>query len=390
VTSRAAGGKQKPSAENSTPIPWIDLERQYVAIKPEVDAAIRRVLDSIRYVSGPEAEAFEREWAAYCGADHAVAVGSGTAALNLTLKALGVRQGDEVITVGFTVSASLDAIEDLGARPVLVDVDPDTYTLDPGQIASSVTSRTKAVLPVHVHGHPADIDAIVAVAAQHGLAVVLDACEAHGALYKGAQAASLATASCFSFYPTKNLGAYGDAGAVVTHDADLAARVRLLRQHGWDRRYHSVVTSLNSRMDEIHAAVLRAKLPHLDNWNERRRAIAKRFDAALDGASVRAAPFAAWAAPSYYFYVVASPERAALQEALGAAGIGTDISWPEPPYLQPAYAHLGYRRGDLPVTERLCNEVLTIPMFPHLTDAEVERVCGALRSFSKRHRTATR
>jgi dTDP-4-amino-4,6-dideoxygalactose transaminase len=359
-----------------------------MAVKPDVDAAIHRVLDSIRYVSGPEAEAFEREWAAYCGTAHAVAVGSGTAALNLTLKALGVRQGDEVITVGFTVSASLDAIEELGARPVLVDVDPETYTLDPDQIASRVTSRTKAVLPVHVYGHPADIDAIVDVAARHELAVVLDACEAHGALYKGAHASSMATASCFSFYPTKNLGAFGDAGAVVTNDAELAAQVRLLRQHGWDRRYHSVVTSLNSRMDELHAAVLRAKLPHLDRWNERRRAIAERFDAAIAGSSsVRAAPAAAWAAPSYYFYVVASPQRAQLQAALAADGIGTDISWPEPPYLQPAYAHLGYGRGGLPVTERLCNEVLTIPMFPDLTDAEVERICNTLRAFAKRHRT---
>jgi dTDP-3-amino-3,4,6-trideoxy-alpha-D-glucose transaminase len=372
---------------SDAPIPWIDLKRQYLSIQDEVDAAVHRVLDSIRYVSGPEAEAFEAEWAEYCGARFAVALGSGTAAINLTLKALGIGPGDEVITVGFTVSASLDAVDDLGAVPVLVDVD-DTYTLDPTLLASRLTPRTKAILPVHVYGHPADIETIVDFGAANGLAVVLDACEAHGALYKGVQAASLAMASCFSFYPTKNLGALGDAGAVVTNDEDLARRVRRLRQHGWDRRYHSVETSLNSRMDEIHAAVLRAKLPHLDAWNERRRAIARRYDAALAGSPVRPAPAASWAGPSYYFYVVGAAQRTQLQQALAAAGIGTDISWPEPPYLQPAYEHLGYKRGDLPVTERLCDEVLTIPIFPELTDGEVERVCNALHAFAKPKRAA--
>ena len=366
-------------------IPWIDLRRQYHAVQEEVDAAVRRVLDSIRYVSGPEAESFEREWASYCGASFATAVGSGTAALNLTLKALDVGPGDEVITVGFTVSASLDAIRDLGALPVLVDVDPSTYTLDPSLLAAKLTPRTKAILPVHVYGHPADIDPIVAFADEHGLAVVLDACEAHGAIYKDVQASSLATVSCFSFYPTKNLGALGDAGAVVTNDEALARRVRLLRQHGWDRRYHSQEVSLNSRMDEIHAAVLRAKLPFLDTWNQRRRVIAERYDEALgNSAAVRPAPHAAWAGPSYYFYVVRAANRPALQQALTNAGIGSDISWPEPCYLQPAYADLGYRRGDLPITEQLCNEVLTIPVFPELTDTEVDRVSKALHAFAKR------
>ena len=368
-------------------IPWIDLKRQYLSVQDEVDGAIQRVLDSIRYVSGPEADAFEREWAEYCGARYAVGVGSGTAALNLTLKALGIGAGDEVLTVGFTVSASLDAIADLGAVPVLVDVEPSTYALDPTLLASKLTPRTKAILPVHVYGHPVDIDAIVEFATFHGLSVILDACEAHGALYKGVQASSLATASCFSFYPTKNLGTLGDAGAVVTNDEALAQRVRLLRQHGWDRRYHSVQASLNSRMDEIHAAVLRAKLPHLETWNARRRAIARRYDAALAGASsAQAAPAANWAEPSYYFYVLRTKDRPALQATLAEAGIGSDISWPEPSYLQPAYEYLGYKRGDLPVTEQLCDEVLTIPVFPELTDAEVDRICKALHSFGKKSR----
>jgi dTDP-4-amino-4,6-dideoxygalactose transaminase len=361
-------------------IPWIDIRRQNDGLRGDIETAIRRVLDSGMFVIAGENRAFEQEWAAYCGADHAVAVGNGTAALNLTLRALGVGPGDEIITVAFTVSASLDAIHDLGATPVLVDVDPETYTLDPGQIAARITPRTKAILAVHVYGHPANIDAIVEAA--KGLPVVLDGCEAHGARYKGKQASSLGTASCFSFYPTKNLGSLGDAGAIVTNDASLAESVRLLRQHGWDRRYHSVTPSLNSRMDELQAAVLRAKLPHLDAWNEKRRAIARRYDKAITGARLRPAPHAVWADPAYYFYVVATPERAALREAFSAAGIATDVSWPEPPHLQPAYAYLGYERGSLPVTERLCEEVVTIPIFPELTEAEVERVCHALKAFA--------
>lgn len=380
----SAGSEQ---AEPRTPIPWIDLKRQYLSIKEEIDSAVHRVLDSIRYVIGPEGDAFEREWADYCGARYAVALGSGTTAINLTLKALGVSPGDEVITVGFTVSASLDAIVDLGATPVLVDVDPHTYTLDATLIRPKLSARTKAILPVHVYGHPVDVDAILEAASD--VPVVLDACEGHGTLYKGKQASALATASCFSFYPTKNLGALGDAGALVTNDEALAARVRLLRQHGWDRRYHSIETSLNSRMDEIHGAVLRAKLPRLDGWNARRREIARRYDAALEGSTVRPAPHAGWAEPCYYFYVAGSADRLELQQSLTAAGVGTDISWPEPPYLQPAYERFGYARGDLPVTERLCDEVLTIPMFPDLTDEEVARVCAALHSFGKRHQRHT-
>jgi dTDP-4-amino-4,6-dideoxygalactose transaminase len=365
---------------SETSIPWIDIRRQNTAVRDEIEAAIRRVLDSGMFVIAAENQAFEEEWAAYCGAEHAVAVGSGTAAINLTLRALDIGPGDEVVTVGFTVSATLDAIHDLGAKPVLVDVNPETYTLDPSKLAASLTPRTKAILPVHVYGHPADIDAIAAIARGRGLPVVLDACEAHGALYRGRQAASFGTASCFSFYPTKNLGSLGDAGAVVTNDAALADRVRLLRQHGWDRRYHSVTPSLNSRMHELQAAILRAKLPHLDAWIERRRAIAHRYDKAIAGTKLTPAPHAAWADPGYYFYVVRAPDRAAFRESLQAEGIATDVSWPEPPHLQPAYAHLGYSRGSLPVTERLCDEVVTIPVFPELTDAEVDRVAGALRA----------
>ena len=370
------------------PIPVIDLKRQHASMKAELDEAVRRVLDSGWYISGAETEAFEREWADYCGTRHCVAVGSGTAALNLTLRALGVGPGDEVVTVAFTLSATLDAIVETGARPVLVDAEPDTATMDARLLKKQLTPRTKAVLPVHIYGHPADMEAILAVAG--GLPVIADACEAHGALYKGRQATTFGTASCFSFYPTKNLNAIGDAGAVVTDDAALAERLRRLRHHGWDRRFHSAESSLNSRMAEIQAAVLRAKLPKLEGWNARRRAIARRFDAALAGSSVQPAAKAPWAEPCYYLYVVRTREREALRRALGEAGIASDVHWPEPPHLQPAFASLGYGRGSpstgsgrrLPVTERLCDEVLTIPMFPELTDAEVERICAALRAFS--------
>ncbi|HXH20774.1 MAG TPA: DegT/DnrJ/EryC1/StrS family aminotransferase [Dehalococcoidia bacterium] len=365
-------------------IPVIDLKRQYAALKAEIDEAVRRVVESGYYVMGPEVRAFEQEWARYCGTEHCVALANGTDSLHLALRALGVGPGDEVVTVAFTLSATLDAIIALGARPVLVDIDPSTYTMDPALVPSALSPRTKAVLPVHIYGHPADMDAILEVASAAGLPVVADSCEAHGTLYRGKQVNSLAHVSCFSFYPTKGLNAMGDAGAIVTNDAGLAERVRRLRVHGWDRRFHSAESSLNSRMDEIHGAVLRTKLPHLDAWNRRRNEIAARYDAAVAGSSVRPAPHAPWATPSYYLYVIATPERDALRRDLDAAGIDSDVHWPEPPHLQPAFAHLGYEKGSLPVTERVCNEVLTLPMFPELTDAEVDRVCDVLRRFAAR------
>jgi dTDP-4-amino-4,6-dideoxygalactose transaminase len=380
-STRTTPGK----AGTSPRIPILDLKRQYKNTKAEIDAAIARVVESGYFISrtgGPEVQAFEAEFAAYCGVSQCVAVGSGTAALNLTLRALGVGSGDEVVTVAFTVSATLDAIVALGAMPVLVDVDPDTYTMDAAKIEATLTDRTKAVLPVHTYGHPADMDNILSLASAKGLAVVADACEAHGALYKNAQVAALGTASCFSFYPTKNLNAFGDGGGILTNDPALSEKLRLLRQHGWDRRYHSVVSSLNSSMDEIQAAVLRAHLTHLDEWNNRRRAIAARYDAALTGTSVRPAPHAQGAGPSYFQYVLATPARDLLRQTLEHAGIATDISWPEPPHLQPAFAMLGYGGGSMPITERLCNEVLTIPIFPDMTDAEVDRVCQVLREFA--------
>jgi dTDP-4-amino-4,6-dideoxygalactose transaminase len=365
----------------------MDTRRQYASIKAEIDAAVHRVLESGYYATGPETKAFEEEWAAYCGKAYCVALGNGTTALSLPLRALGIGPGDEVITAAFTISATFDAILDISAMPVLVDVDPATYTIDPSRIEAAITDHTRAIMPVHIYGHAADMDAVVAIAGRHGLPVVSDACEAAGTTYKGRPVASFGTVSGFSFYPTKTLGTTGDAGGIVTDDAALADGVRRLRNHGWDRRFHSTASSLNSRMDEIHAAVLRAKLPHLEAWNMRRRAIARRYDDALVGSKIRPAPNAHWGESCYYLYVAATSRRDDLRAALQDAGIASDVHWPEPPHLQPAFEHLGYQRGSLPVTERLCAEIVTLPMFPELTDAEVERICAVLRQFDRGERS---
>jgi dTDP-4-amino-4,6-dideoxygalactose transaminase len=363
-------------------IPLVDLKMQYISLKNEIDAASLRVMGSGRYINGPETEAFETEFAEYCGVDYCVAVGSGTAALNLTLRSLNVGPGSEVITPAFTISATLDAIVDLGAVPILVDVDPLSYTIDPDKLLEVITPQTRAILPVHAFGHPSDMDQIIGIADAHGVAVVSDACEAHGSFYKEQHVVSLGTASCISFYPTKNLGAFGDAGAVLTNDVIIAENVRLLRYHGWSSRFQSAVSSMNSRMDEIQAAILRTKLPHLADWNDRRRAIAVRYDLALSQSGVQPAPAEQWSNPAYYIYVARTHARDRLCQILNDAGISTDIHWPTPPHLQPAFAHLGYREGMFPVTEQLCREVLTLPIYPELMDSEVAYICQTISKFS--------
>lgn len=365
-------------------IPVLDLKRQPEWLLRELELVIGRVLRSGRYISGPETERFESEFAEYSGVRNCVAVGSGTAALNLTLRALGVGQGDEVITAAFTISPTLDAIKDLGATPVLVDVTESSYTLDPSRLEEKITPMSKAILPVHIYGHPAAMEEIELVANRYGLPVVADACESHGALYRDRPASSLGTAACTSFYPTKNLGCLGDAGAVLTDDDELARQVRTLRYHGWDARFHSSASSMNSRMDEIQAAVLRAKLSYLDTWNRRRQEIAACYDSELLRVGLRPAPHQPWATPAYYIYVAASGARDALREYLEASGIGTDVHWPSLPHLQPAFADLGYVEGSFPIAERLCQEVVTLPMYPELSPREVERICRALQSLETR------
>jgi len=331
----------------------------------ELEAAYRRVAASGRLILGPELAAFESEFAAYCGAAHAVGVGNGLDALTLALRAAGVGAGDEVIAPSHTFVATWLAIAATGARPVPVEPDPATCTLTAEAVAAAVTPRTAAVIPVSLYGHPVDMDPLLGVCKRHGLFVLEDAAQSHGAAYEGRRTGSLAHATAFSFYPTKNLGALGDAGAVTTSDAGLAERLRKLRNYGSIRKYEHEHAGVNSRLDELQAAFLRAKLPRLDAANDRRRAHAAAYAQTLGGAAGLTLPVeASWARHVYHLYVVRSPERDALQARLEAAGVQTLIHYPTPCHLQPAFADLGFRSGQFPLAERLAREVLSLPMWP--------------------------
>lgn len=373
-------------------IPVMDLRGQYLAIQQEIDAATLRVLDSGWYILGREVAAFEEEFAAYLSRGQSihgatvgcVGVNSGTDALHLALRALEIGPGDEVITVAHSAVATAAAVSLAGATPIFVDIDPATYTLDPARLAAAITPRTKAVIPVHIYGHPAQMDAILAVARQAGLRVIEDCAQAHGARYAGQPVGTLGDLGCFSFYPTKNLGALGDGGAVVSRDPDLAQRVRSLREYGWtpQARYVSQVQGMNSRLDELQAAILRAKLPHLDGWNAARRGLAQHYAGLLPpGLAPAVRP---WAHHVYHLYVVAVPQRDALRAALQAHGIGTAIHYPMPIHLQPAYRDAGGDIARLPVTEQAAAEILSLPMYPHLTPAQVEQVAATLTAEAAR------
>jgi len=361
-------------------IPFLDLKAQYRSIADEVAPAVMKVVESGHYVgAGPEGKAFEAEFAAYCGTRDAAGVNSGTAALHLALLALGIGPGDEVITVPATFVATVAAVIYSGARPVFVDVDPLTWTMDPARIEAAITPRTKAILPVHLHGLTADMDPILAVACKHGLKVVEDAAQAHGAEYKGRRAGSLGDVGCFSFYPGKNLGAYGEGGAVTSNDAEVMKTVRMLRDWGQARKYEHVLKGFNARLDEIQAAVLRVKLRHIEAWTDARRAHAASYDAGLAGAVAGVPRPAAHARHVYHVYAVRAADRDGLQQHLQDAGVATGIHYPVPVHLQPAYADLGYKAGDFPVAERLGREFLSLPMFAELEPAQIEAVCAAMR-----------
>lgn len=367
-------------------IPVFDLQRQYAMLKPELDAAITGVLARGRFILGEEVAAFEQEFAAYCGVTQAVGVGSGTEALHLALAAAGIGPGDEVITVAHTAVATVAAIELTGAQPVLVDIDPVRYTLDPAQLTAALTPRTRAIIPVHLYGCPADLEPILTLARRHGLLVVEDCAQAHGACYQGRRVSGWGDMAAFSFYPTKNLGAYGDGGAVVTNDPQLAERVRLLRQYGWQERYVSHLKGLNSRLDELQAAILRVKLRHLDEWNTARRAMAARYTERLAGSGLGLPVAPPDTEPVYHLYVVRHPHRDALQAHLQARGIGTLVHYPVPVHLQPAYADLGYGPGCLPATEAAAREVLSLPLYPELGWGELDTVCDAVDDFLQERR----
>lgn len=362
-----------------TPIPLLDLRAQYQSHRQEILAAIERVLDGMTLFLGPEQVAFEREFAAYCGVDYGVGVSNGTDALNLALRACGIGPGDEVITVSNTFIATVEAITLVGARTVFVDVDPDTYTLDSAQLAQALTPRTRAIIPVHLFGHAADMDPIMAFARQHGLVVIEDASQAQGATYKGKRVGSIGDIGCFSLYYSKNLGAYGEAGICVTQNGEYADAMRTFRDHGSRVRYQHEIIGSNARMDEIQAAILRVKLPHLDSWNERRREYAAAYSAALRDVVIAVPSVQEWAGHSYYAYVVRVAERDQVRHDLEALGVLTGVHYPIPCHLQPACAPLGYAQGSFPVTEEYAGQILSLPLYPELTPEQIETVVAAVK-----------
>ncbi len=364
-----------------SPIPFVDLQAQYLAIKQEIDLATARVLLSGRYILDREVSAFEDEYAEYCGVKHAIGVASGTDALHLSLLACGVGQGDEVITASFTSVATVAVIEFTGAKPILVDIDPRSLTIDPEKVHSAITPRTRAVIPVHLFGCPADLTSLQEICRNRGIYLIEDCAQAHGASWMDKKVGAWGDIAAFSFYPTKNLGAFGDGGAVITSDLGLAHKARVLRQYGWERRQVSYSKGINSRLDELQAAILRVKLTHLDNWNARRREIAALYDQNLPciGITLPAAPDKGSAV--YHQYVIRSPFRDKLQSNLKKYDISTLVNYPVPVHLQPAYADLGYQRGDLPISEEASSQVLSLPIYPEMTDEMVKYCCHHIHEF---------
>ena len=369
-----------------TDIPLVDLKAQYRTIRDEVRSAIDEVLESMQLTIGPNVRAFDQEYAAFCGTKHAIGVGSGTDALQLAIRALGIAAGDEVITVSHTFFATVEAILYSGARPILVDVDEKTFNMDFAAAAQAITPRTKAIMPVHLYGRTVDMKPLLALGKEKGLQIIEDACQAHGAtLDTGAKAGASGRVSGFSFYCSKNLGAYGEAGSITTNDDALATELRSLREHGQSTRYYHPVIGYNARLDEIQAAILRIKLRKLPEWNARRLAIARHYNDRLQGSGVIAPEIPEGGRHVFHCYVIRVPDgrRDALRQYLSERGIGTGVHYPIPIHLQEASAFLGYRQGDFPVTERLAAEVVSLPMYAELTDAQVETVAGAVKEFMR-------
>ncbi len=363
-------------------IPFVDLKAQYTSIREEVNAAIQGVLDSCQFTLGSEVVAFEKEFATYCQAEQGIGVNTGTSALHLSLLAAGVGSGDEVITVPFTFVATVAAIHYTGARPVFVDIDPASFTMDPGALEAAITTRTKAIIPVHLYGQPADMDPILEIARKHNLVVIEDAAQAHGAEYKGRRVGALGDMACFSFYPGKNLGAYGEGGMVVTNNPDYTRTLRMLRDWGAERKYEHVLKGYNYRLEGIQGAILRVKLRYLEQWTEARRAAAARYDRLLAGSGIPTPVARPDCRHVYHIYAIRTANRAAWQQALQAQGVQSGIHYPIPVHLLPAYADLGYVRGQFPHSEKAAAEVLSLPMFPELSEAQIDTVCAAVRALN--------
>lgn len=378
-----------PLRTQQPPVRLLDLEAQYLSLKAEIDDAISRVLGASDFILGRELDLFEAEFAGYCEAKYCVGVDSGLSALELALRALEIGPGDEVITAANTFIATALAISNSGAKPVLTDVDPETSNIDPDAVRSVITTRTRAIIPVHLYGRPADMDRIGEIAAHYGLALIEDACQAHGARYKGKRVGSFGNAAAFSFYPGKNLGAYGDGGAVVTSDASLAERLRLMRNYGQKKKNVHVEKGFNRRLDTLQAAILRVKLRHLDEWNSRRRQHACRYAELLSEGPVVLPPQASHEELVWHLYVVRSPQRDALRAHLESRGVMTGLHYPTPIHLQPAYSDAGYRKGDFQVCEQLADEIVSLPMHAELTPEALLRVADALMSYSRLPTTAS-
>jgi dTDP-4-amino-4,6-dideoxygalactose transaminase len=362
-------------------VPFVDLRKQYAPLKDEILAGIEKALDGMQLFLGENVQQLEKDFAQFCGAAHGIGVGDGTVALQIILRAMGIGPGDEVITTSHTFIATAEAILLTGAKPVFVDILPDTCLMDVSQVEAKITPQTKAILPVHLYGQTVDMDPLMEIAARHGLRVVEDACQAHGAEYKGRRAGSLGDAAGFSFYFSKNLGAYGEGGFISTNDSELAAKIRMIRDHGSNVRYHHEMVGLNGRLDEVQAVVLRAKLPHLADWNTARREHAARYADLLKKLPVKTPVEASGSRHIYHLYVIQTARRDQLQAYLKEQGIFTGIHYPVPVHLQKAVDYLGYKPGSLPVTERVTGEILSLPMFAELTDEQIEYVATHVGKF---------
>jgi len=364
-------------------IPFLDLKAQYLSIKNEIDEAIAGVLETCHFVLGEEVESFEREFASYCGTEYALGVNSGTSALHLALLAGGIRPGDEVITVSFTFVATAAAICYAGARPVFVDVIPGSYTMDPAQIERAITPRTKAIIPVHIYGQCADMEPILEIARKHELLVIEDAAQAHGAAYNGRPAGSFGDLSCFSFYPGKNLGAFGEGGAVATNNSDYVEKMKVLRDQGQSRKYHHEVVGYNYRLEGIQGAVLRVKLRHLDDWNRRRQKHASMYRELLRDAGVRLLEEKSYGRPVYHIFPVFTAARDRLQQHLTASGIATGIHYPVPVHMQPAFSDQRNANVSLPQSERASRETLSLPMFAELSADAISAIADSVCQFDR-------
>jgi dTDP-4-amino-4,6-dideoxygalactose transaminase len=360
-------------------VKFVDLHAMHAPLMDEFRRVFERVVENSSFILGAEVSRFEEAFAKYLGADHCIAVTNGTVALELALLAMGVGPGDEVITVPNTFIATCEAVSAVGARPVFVDVDAISYNMDPTLVERAITPRTKVLLPVHLYGQTADMDPLLEIASRHGIQVLEDACQAHGAEYKGRKAGTMGVAGCFSFYPGKNLGALGEGGGVVTSDAQLAARMRLLRDHGSLRKYEHTVPGYNFRLEGLQGGILAVKLPHLDGWNDRRRVAAEHYDNLLAGNGIIPPVELPYAHHIYHLYVIQSDDREQLRKDLNAAGVETGLHYPGPLHLQEAYKSLGYTKGDFPVCERLADRILSLPMFPDITREQVEYVVSVVK-----------